>query len=153
MGEVLVATARLYHLQINVSSAETALPFYRDLLHYLEFQCVHDDPRVAGYSDGRTSIWLIETATGHTAPGFHRKRTGLNHIAFRVPHRNDVDRFTKDFLAPRGLAPLYETPREFPEYRPGYYAVFFEDPDRLKLEVVHIPEPTQAPDGESHEPG
>ena len=28
---------------------------------------------------------------------------------------------------------------EFPEYRPGYYAVFFEDPDRLKLEIVHIP--------------
>ena len=36
-------------------------------------------------------------------------------------------------------ASLYRTPREFPEYRPGYYAVFFEDPDRLKLEVVHLP--------------
>ena len=22
---------------------------------------------------------------------------------------------------------------------PGYYAVFFEDPDRIKLEVVHVP--------------
>ena len=137
--------AFVYHIQVNVSDAGVSLPFYRDLLHYLEFQCVHDDPGVAGYSDGRTSIWLIETDGGHTAPGFHRKRTGLNHIAFRVPHRSDVDRFTKDFLAPRGLAPLYKTPREFPEYRPGYYAVFFEGPDRLKLEVVHIPEPTQAP--------
>ena len=29
--------------------------------------------------------------------------------------------------------------REFPEYRPGYYAELFEDPDRLKLEVVHLP--------------
>jgi hypothetical protein len=42
-------------------------------------------------------------------------------------------------MAPRRLPPLYETPREFPEYRPGYYAVFFEDPDRLKLEIVHVP--------------
>ena len=88
---------------------------------------------------------LFTLCGGHTAPGFHRKRTGLNHLAFRVPHREDVDRFANDFLAPRGLAPLYETPREFPEYRPGYYAVFFEDPDRLKLEVVHIPESPQTP--------
>jgi catechol 2,3-dioxygenase-like lactoylglutathione lyase family enzyme len=144
--------AFVYHIQVNVRDATVSLPFYRDLLHYLEFQCVHDDTRVAGYSDGRMSIWLIETGGGHTARGFHRKRTGLNHIAFRVPDRTDVDRFTQDFLAQRGLAPLYKTPREFPEYRPGYYAVFFEDPDRLKLEVVHIPEPPQAPDGDALPP-
>lgn len=35
--------------------------------------------------------------------------------------------------------PFHGTPREFPDYRPGYYAVFFEDPDRLKLEVAHVP--------------
>ncbi len=61
-------------------------------------------------------------------------------MAFRVPEREHVDRFTLDFLVPRGIATLYGTPHVFPEYRPGYYAVFFEDPDRLKLEVVHIPE-------------
>ena len=144
--------AFVYHIQVNVRDAAVSLPFYRDFLSYLEFQRVHDDARVAGYSDGRTSIWLIETDGGHTAPGFHRKRTGLNHLAFRVPHREDVDRFANDFLAPRGLAPLYTTPREFPEYRPGYYAVFFEDPDRLKLEVVHIPEPTSTRAGEGREP-
>jgi len=132
--------AFVYHVQVNVRDATVSLPFYRDLLHHLEFRCVHDEPRVAGYADGRTSIWLIEPAGGHAGAGFHRKRTGLNHVAFRVPERRDVDDFTRDFLAPRGLVPLYRTPREFPEYRPGYYAVFFEDPDRLKLEVVHIPE-------------
>jgi len=25
------------------------------------------------------------------------------------------------------------------DYRPGYYAVFFTDPDGLKLELVHVP--------------
>ena len=96
--------AFVYHMQVNVRDAAVSLPFYRDLLHYLEFQCVHDDPRVAGYSDGRTSIWLIETDGGHTAPGFHRKRTGLNHVAFRVPRREDVDRFTKT-SSPRADSP------------------------------------------------
>jgi catechol 2,3-dioxygenase-like lactoylglutathione lyase family enzyme len=62
-----------------------------------------------------------------------------DHVAFRVERRDAVERFRDEFMAPRRLAPLYETPREFPEYRPGYYAVLFEDPDRLKLEVVHVP--------------
>jgi hypothetical protein len=48
-------------------------------------------------------------------------------------------RFVAEFMQPRGMAALYESPREYPEYRPGYYAVFFEDPDRLKLEVVRVP--------------
>ena len=67
------------------------------------------------------------------------KRAGLNHVAFRVERREDVDRFRRELLLPRGIPTLYDTPREFPEYAPGYYAVFFEDPDRIKLEVTHVP--------------
>ncbi len=130
----------VYHVQVNVGDAAAAFPFYRDLLGYLEFRCVHEDGAAAGHTDGRTAIWLIGTPRPHADAGFHRKRVGINHLAFRVPERADVDRFTRDFLGPRGLGTLYGTPREFPEYRPGYYAVFFEGPDRLKLEVVHIPE-------------
>jgi catechol 2,3-dioxygenase-like lactoylglutathione lyase family enzyme len=63
----------------------------------------------------------------------------VNHLAVGVERREDVDRVCRDFLAPRGLAALDDTPREFPEYAPGYHAVFFEGPDRLKLEVAHVP--------------
>jgi catechol 2,3-dioxygenase-like lactoylglutathione lyase family enzyme len=132
--------AFVYHVQVNVRSAAASFPFYRELLDYLEFRCVHEDPHTLGYSDGRTAVWLIEADEPHAGHGFHRKRTGLNHVAFRVPARDDVDRFAREFLAARGRAMLYATPRAFPEYRPGYYAVFFEDPDRVKLEVVHIPD-------------
>ena len=64
---------------------------------------------------------------------------GLNHLAFRVDRREEVDRFRNEFMASRSIAPLYGTPRAFPEYAPGYYAVFFEDADRIKLEVAHVP--------------
>ena len=50
-----------------------------------------------------------------------------------------MDRFVAEFMRPRGIAALYDSPREYPEYRPGYYAVFLEDPDRLKIEVAHVP--------------
>ena len=128
-------------MQVNVRDSRVSLPFYRALLETLEFRVIHDESDVAGFSDGRTALWLLETSAGHRPQGFHRKRTGLNHVAFRVARREDVDRFAAEFLVPRGIASLYDTPRDFPEYRPGYYAVFFEDPDRVKLEVAHVPEP------------
>jgi len=131
--------ASVYHVQINVRDAAVSLPFYRDLLAYLEFRVVHEDRQFAGFSDGATALWLIETDARHAADGFHRKRMGLNHLAFQVARREDVDRFRDEFLTPRGIPELYDTPREFPEYTPGYYAVFFEDPDRLKLEVAYVP--------------
>ena len=132
-------TSRLYHVQINVSSAANALPFYRDLFRYLEWRTIHDEGGIAAFSDGGMNIWLIPTDARFVENGFHRKRTGLNHLAFRVDRREGVTRFRDEFMAPRGIAPLYDTPREFPEYAPGYYAVFFEDADRIKLEVAHVP--------------
>ena len=132
--------AALYHVQINVRDANASLPFYKSLLGYLDFRVIHEETGVAGFSDGTTDLWLIATDANHAGFGFHRKRSGINHVAFRVGRRADVDRFRDEFLIPRMMPTLYGTPREFPEYRPGYYAVFFEDPDRLKLEVVHVPQ-------------
>ena len=132
--------AQVYHLQINVRDAKVSLPFYRELLGYLEYRTVYQTDTVAGFSAGSgTDIWVTGADPAHVGPGFHRKRAGLNHLALRVSQREDVDRFRDEFMTPRRLPALYRTPREFPEYRPGYYAVFFEDPDRLKLEIVHIP--------------
>ena len=131
--------AEVYHLQINVRDAARSLPFYKALLGYLEYRTVHESDTVAGFSGRGADIWIIATHPDHAPHGFHRKRTGLNHVAFRVERREDVDRFHAEFMTPRRLRPLYDTPHEFPEYRPGYYAVFLEDPDRLKLEVVHLP--------------
>ena len=139
--------AWLYHVQVNVGDPAVSLPFYRALLGYLEHRPVHDEAGVAGFSDGRTDLWFIGAAPPHAAARFHRKRAGLNHLAFRVGRREDVDRFAAEFLAPRRIAALYDTPREFPEYAPGYYAVFFEDPDRLKLEVAHVPAPAASTGG------
>jgi catechol 2,3-dioxygenase-like lactoylglutathione lyase family enzyme len=135
----------LYHIQVNVSKGARSFPFYRALLTYLEWRRVHEDAQALAYSDGRTDLWLIEAEAQHSGFGFHRKRTGINHLAFRVESRGAVDRFAREFLQPRGLAALYDTPREFPEYAPEYYAVFFEDPDRLKLEIAHVPQDIEAP--------
>lgn len=37
------------------------------------------------------------------------------------------------------MAEVLDGPREFPFGPGGYYAVYFLGPDRLKLEIVHMP--------------
>ena len=129
--------ASLYHVQLNVAS--TSFPFYRALFGALEYRVIAAESDVLAVSDERSAIWLVATAEPHRTPPFHRQRTGLNHLAFRVGAREEVGRFVAEFLQPRGIPCLYGGPREYPEYAPGYYAVFFEDPERIKLEVAHVP--------------
>jgi predicted enzyme related to lactoylglutathione lyase len=38
---------------------------------------------------------------------------------------------------PREVYFALSGPKEYPEYGPGYYAVFFEDPSGNRLEVMH----------------
>jgi glyoxylase I family protein len=131
--------ASVYHLQLNVTAAAVSLPFYRSLLAYLEYRVLVDQPDLLGMSNGTTDFWLAQTGADRADTAMHRKNPGLNHVAFRVASRADVDRFHDELLRPAGIPVLYGGPQDYPEYRPGYYAVFFEDPDRLKLEVAHIP--------------
>ncbi|MGD0387428.1 MAG: VOC family protein [Tepidisphaeraceae bacterium] len=124
--------ALLYHIQLNVSDID----FYRELFNFLEYRVKDDGRDYLGATDGQTDIWVMRTDKAYDALPYHRKARGLNHLAFRVPRREDVDRFSREFLGPRNLPTLYNSPRAFPEYHPDYYAVYFEDPSRIKLEVV-----------------
>jgi glyoxylase I family protein len=53
-------------------------------------------------------------------------------VAFRADSRDEVDALGRDLA-------VLDPPRAYPEYVPGYYAVFFADPDGIKLELVYIP--------------
>jgi len=130
--------ASVFHVQLNVTDATRSVPFYRDLLGYFEYRVLMDTGDLLGMSNGTTDFWIIQTPRDRAGAAFHRKNPGLNHLAFRVDRRADVDAFHQEFLEACRVPVLYEGPREYPEYDAGYYAVFFEDPDRLKLEVAHV---------------
>jgi hypothetical protein len=52
---------------------------------------------------------------------------GLNHIAFTAPTREAVEDLYQVLLEIG--ANILDPPCEYPKYEPGYYAVFFFDPD------------------------
>jgi glyoxylase I family protein len=128
--------ASLTHLQLNVADFAKASPFYKDLLGYFDYKMISEGKGYVGMSNGTVDFWIMDVPADRANNAFHRKNPGVNHFAFKVSSKEDVDRFVEEFLKPRSIATLYETPKVFPEYTPDYYAVFFESPDRMKLEIV-----------------
>jgi catechol 2,3-dioxygenase-like lactoylglutathione lyase family enzyme len=57
------------------------------------------------------------------------------HLALTAPSRDAVDAVHTAALA--AGAEVLHAPRVWPEYHPGYYAVFLRDPDGNNVEAVH----------------
>jgi glyoxylase I family protein len=130
----------VHHVDLVVSSIERSLPFYRDLLGPLGFHRIGEVEGERGetiwYLSGPgTSIGLREAQTESDLP-YDRYRVGLHHLAFEAGSRATVIERT-DWLRAQG-AEIESGPEEY-GYMPGYFAVFFYDPDGLKLEIVHVP--------------
>ena len=133
------ARAGVHHVDLVVSSIERSLPFYRDLLAPLGY---HHVSEVEG--ERRETIWylggrdVIEVGLrdAQSTGDVDRYRVGLHHLAFEAWSRAVVDE-RAEWVRARD-ATIESGPQEYAYVR-GYYAVFFYDPDGLKLEIVHIP--------------
>jgi catechol 2,3-dioxygenase-like lactoylglutathione lyase family enzyme len=128
----------VHHVDLVVSSIERSLPFYRELLGPLGW---HGISEVEG-ERGETIWYLIghDTQIGlrqaQSETAHDRYSVGLHHLAFEATSRAVVDE-RAEWLRSTGAA-LESEPQGY-TYEPGYYAVFFFDPDGMKLEIVHVP--------------
>lgn len=134
-------TARRYfdHIDLRVKNRAAAQKFYAQLLPAIGF--TKDE------SGERWGAFQVPEPTG-AAQEFFGFIEDLDHrpnesrIAFWAESRADVDRIAE---IARGAGALnIEGPQIWTEYTPGYYAVFFEDPDGNKLEVCHRERPIVA---------
>lgn len=119
-----------------MSDLERSGRFYGEFLARLCYKEVLREKDIVGWRYRGTAIFLLKCETKYLKAGFHRKRVGLNHVAFRVTSRHFVDGFYK-YLQDRQATILYGGPKQWVEYMGGYYAVYFEDPDRIKLEIIY----------------
>src|SRR5215204_4011370 len=131
------------HLDLVVSDFARSLGFYTELLRPLGY--VHQGPiegergehvvyltRVGGY--GGVSIRQAQS-DAHEVP-YDRYAVGIHHICFSASNRRIVDERAA-WLRDNGHV-IESGPEEY-GYTPGYYAVFFYDPDGIKLEILHRP--------------
>jgi catechol 2,3-dioxygenase-like lactoylglutathione lyase family enzyme len=122
------------HISIRVSDYKKSKAFYGRLFEFLGFEISDEYPNTIGWTNGKTRYWI--------APAEGRKRhrigdVGLHHYAFELRNRKDVDAlqaFLKDERV-RIVDPA-------DEYYEDYYAVFFLDPDGIKLEGMKYGELT-----------
>jgi catechol 2,3-dioxygenase-like lactoylglutathione lyase family enzyme len=122
------------HISIRVSNYEKSKAFYSRLFEFLGFEISDEYPSTIGWTNGKTRYWIAP------AEGRRKHRigdVGLHHYAFELRNRKDVDAlqaFLKDERV-RIVDPA-------DEYYEDYYAVFFLDPDGLKLEGMKYGERT-----------
>ncbi|NNN14125.1 MAG: VOC family protein [Acidimicrobiaceae bacterium] len=121
----------LDHLAIEVADVDTSAEFYLEVLApigiaqstRLEFE----GEVTIGLSgpSGPASFWLNPT---------QNLETREVHIAFKAKDVATVDAVYKAAL--KAEKEVIHAPREYPEYHPGYYAVFIRDPDGHSVEAV-----------------
>jgi len=130
----------VHHFQIQVSNIQKSAAFYGELLGRLGFTKVFETEGMVEWQKEGTRIIVAQCPKRFLAEGYHRKRVGLNHIAFRATSRAVVDELYRNYLLPKKIPVLYGgAAKEWKDYDPGYYAVYFEDPDRMKIELVYVP--------------
>ena len=130
-------------MDLVVTSLERSLAFYLGLLGPLGWAVTGE---IAG-ERGEQVLYLGRPgeggclslreaqSTAHPVP-YDRYAVGVHHVAFSAASREEVDERAA-WLRAEGVA-LESEPREY-DYTRGYYAVFFPDPDAIKLELVHRP--------------
>lgn len=129
-------STKFCHIELSVSNYSKSIIFYDKVLFYLGWKRLSCMKSWTAYSDGQLKLVLCPTAPQFVKIPFHRKQTGLNHLAFYAESKKQVDEFYAEVLKKNAIPTLYH---EGPEGDDEYYAVFFEDPDRIKLEVVFAP--------------
>lgn len=127
-------SSQVYHLIISVSSSKSKL-FYNDLFRVLKWKRVYEEAGAAGYSDGRFTFWIVP-AEKQLKKKHEFQSVGFHHFSIRVPRRQDVDQIYA--WCKRKKVEVVDEPTAYPQYNKNYYAVFFLDPDGLKLEVTYV---------------
>lgn len=133
----------IHHFDLTVKDTAASRPFYETVLGFMGYRVVDEYDK--GYDidlvdkSGLIASIAILKARGDNAGRTHdRYSPGLHHLAWCAESRDDVDAMHALLL--RIGATILDPPAEYPRYGPGYYAVFFTDPDGLKLEYVFKPE-------------
>lgn len=124
----------IHHVEINVSDLQTSRAFWDWIFQELGYSVYQDWDQGVSWRSGTTYLVFVQTEPNYLDIPYHRKRAGLNHLAFQANSKEQVDRMTKH-LEERGVPILYKDRHPYAG-GPGHYAVFFEAPDRIKVEIV-----------------
>ncbi|GGK53103.1 VOC family protein [Salinarimonas ramus] len=138
--ETIDKRGTLNHIRLTVSDIPHAERFYTPIAAHMGYRLVErSETRLSfagmtGY--GNLHFLILSVSRGPEAHPHDRYSPGLHHIAWNAVSRADVDAMYA-LLLEHGVT-ILDPPADY-DYEPGYYAVFFADPDGMKLEYVYVP--------------
>ncbi|MCK1994790.1 hypothetical protein GW626_19475 [Peribacillus muralis] len=124
----------LHHIELYVSDLERTVDFWGWFLEEMGYESFQEWESGKSWRLGGMYIVFVQAKTRFLDVPYHRGRVGLNHLAFHASSRQQVDEVTRK-LEDRGISVLYADKHPFAGGE-NHYAVFFEDPDRMKVELV-----------------
>jgi catechol 2,3-dioxygenase-like lactoylglutathione lyase family enzyme len=132
------------HIDLVVSDLSRSFDFYRSVLGLLDWT---ETMQISGESSETITylacpqgfaygaLGLRESPFNGGSPSHHRYNIGLHHFAINAESKEKVDQ-VHDWLKANN-ATIESSPEHL--YSGKYYAVFFRDPDNIKVEVVYRP--------------
>jgi catechol 2,3-dioxygenase-like lactoylglutathione lyase family enzyme len=134
----MVRVVGIDHIVIRVSDYEKSKAFYGRLFDFLGFEISEEYEDAIGWTNGDTRFWIGPADEQGRKYKYRIGDVGFHHYAFQLRNRKDVDAL-QAFLEKTDTVIVDPAG----EYYDDYYAVFFLDPDGLKLEGMKY--------GERHE--
>lgn len=124
---------QINHIEIYVSNlARTRLFWDTLLLKNLNYKIYQEWSTGISYKLDET--YLVFVQSNKLTPEYNRTRVGLNYLAFLVLTNKQVDEIRAQLLA-ANYNELYAD--RYPHAGgTDSYALYFEDPDRIKVEIV-----------------
>ncbi len=140
-----MARGSINHLALTVSDLVRSTEFYDKVLGFMGYARVEVPEATQQLMKTRLHAWAspngsvtLRPARGESTGKVHdRNAPGLNHMAFNADNRADVEKLHN--LLKESGAQILDPPAEYP-YFPGYFAVYFIDPDGFKFEFVFWPQ-------------
>ena len=124
------------HFVLTVKNLKKSSKWYKEILGWLGFSVAFEDERNV-YFKSKDFTEYIAIFQGHKeffSDDFDRYRVGFHHLAFRADKKETVDDFYE--ILKKKKVVVTEKPQHYPDYGDElYYAVFFNDPDKLRLEL------------------
>ena len=122
------------HIYVTVSNMERSERFYDAVMQALgfrknEFQ-IDGEKHIQYYN--RQFGYVLRPARGKEKHNPYAP--GLHHLCFRVEGEAEVKAAAR--MLKEANIPVSE-PRRYAEYAPDYFAVFFSDPDGIRLEITN----------------
>jgi glyoxylase I family protein len=141
-----MARGSISHISLTVSDLERSASFYDRVFEFIGFKRVEVPESTQHAMKTQLKAWVgqgysisIRPSKGEFARRPHdRNAPGFNHMAFNAEGRSDVEKLYA--LLRQIGATVLDAPAEYP-YLPGYFAVYFTDPDGLKFEFAYAPRP------------